>query len=111
MGKREALTELEREIAAVDLPLMESNLVSGEGSPDAEVMFIGEAPGLNEDRERRPFVGRGGQLLKAVALRDPAVLEQFKTSMHNLPKVLTGDPAFAPQDASDKNTPPQGVLF
>lgn len=46
------------------LPLLESNLVFGEGSPDYEVLFIGEAPGLNEDREQRPFVGRAGQLLR-----------------------------------------------
>ncbi len=47
------------------LPLRESNLVFGEGSPDCEVLFIGEAPGFNEDREKRPFVGRAGQLLRA----------------------------------------------
>ena len=41
----------------------ESNLVFGEGSPDASVMFIGEAPGRFEDKERRPFVGRAGKLL------------------------------------------------
>src|SRR5262249_22511697 len=40
-----------------------ANLVFGEGNIDCTVMFIGEAPGANEDRERRPFVGRGGQLL------------------------------------------------
>ena len=45
------------------LPLQESNLVFGEGNPDCSVMFIGEAPGANEDRLKRPFVGRGGQLL------------------------------------------------
>jgi DNA polymerase len=58
------LKKLESEIAADKfLPLLQSNLVFGEGNPDCEVMFIGEAPGLNEDRLRRPFVGRGGQLL------------------------------------------------
>lgn len=35
----------------------------GEGSLDAEVMFIGEGPGRDEDREGRPFVGRSGRLL------------------------------------------------
>lgn len=58
------LKKLEAEIAAdKSLPLLQSNLVFGEGNSDCEVMFIGEAPGLNEDRLRRPFVGRGGQLL------------------------------------------------
>ena len=37
--------------------------VPGEGDPDTEVVFVGEAPGMNEDREGRPFVGRAGGLL------------------------------------------------
>lgn len=38
--------------------------VFGEGSADAEVMFVGEAPGEQEDRTGRPFVGRAGQKLE-----------------------------------------------
>ena len=37
--------------------------VPGEGSPDTEVVFVGEGPGFNEDRQGRPFVGRAGALL------------------------------------------------
>jgi DNA polymerase len=37
--------------------------VPGEGDPSTEVMFVGEGPGQNEDREGRPFVGRAGGLL------------------------------------------------
>lgn len=37
--------------------------VPGEGSETAEIMFIGEGPGLHEDRQGRPFVGPAGQLL------------------------------------------------
>ena len=37
--------------------------VPGEGNPDTEVVFVGEGPGFNEDREGRPFVGRAGGLL------------------------------------------------
>ena len=40
-----------------------TNVVFGEGDRDAEVMFIGEGPGEQEDRTGRPFVGRAGQLL------------------------------------------------
>lgn len=40
-----------------------STIVFGEGHPDAEVMFIGEGPGADEDRTGRPFVGQAGQLL------------------------------------------------
>jgi uracil-DNA glycosylase len=39
------------------------NLVFSDGVPGARVMIIGEAPGRDEDREGRPFVGRAGQLL------------------------------------------------
>ncbi len=37
--------------------------VPGEGHPDTEVVLVGEGPGLNEDRQGRPFVGRAGDLL------------------------------------------------
>lgn len=40
------------------------NVVFGEGRPDAEIMFIGEGPGADEDDQGRPFVGRAGQLLE-----------------------------------------------
>ena len=62
--KIEALLNLKKEIEEnKSLPLQEANLVFGEGSLDAEIMFIGEAPGYYEDLEKRPFVGRSGQLL------------------------------------------------
>ena len=40
-----------------------TNLVFGEGSPQARLMFVGEAPGAEEDLQGRPFVGPAGQLL------------------------------------------------
>ena len=40
-----------------------TNLVFGVGVPDAEIVFIGEGPGEQEDLRGEPFVGRGGQLL------------------------------------------------
>ena len=39
------------------------HIVFGEGNPDARLVFIGEAPGKNEDEQGRPFVGRSGKLL------------------------------------------------
>ncbi len=39
------------------------HLVFGEGSPDARVIFVGEAPGKNEDEQGRPFVGSAGKIL------------------------------------------------
>lgn len=46
-----------------DLCKTRTNVVFGVGVDDAEVMFIGEGPGENEDLQGEPFVGRGGQLL------------------------------------------------
>ncbi|MEN9407640.1 MAG: hypothetical protein RLZZ455_856 [Candidatus Parcubacteria bacterium] len=40
--------------------------VPGEGNPDAEIVFIGEAPGKKEAVEGRPFIGRSGQLLRSL---------------------------------------------
>jgi uracil-DNA glycosylase family 4 len=40
-----------------------TNLVFGEGPPDADLMFVGEAPGADEDQQGRPFVGAAGGLL------------------------------------------------
>ena len=40
-----------------------TQVVFGNGSPDADVMFVGEAPGAREDEQGVPFVGRSGQLL------------------------------------------------
>src|SRR5947207_5628173 len=40
--------------------------VFGVGNPDAELMFIGEAPGVDEDKQGEPFVGRAGQLLTKI---------------------------------------------
>jgi len=64
MSKLEDLKKLESEMAAdKSLPLA-TNLVFGEGDPNSDVLFIGEAPGMNEDIQKRPFVGRAGQLLR-----------------------------------------------
>ena len=43
-----------------------TNLVFGVGSPAADLVFVGEAPGREEDREGIPFVGRAGQLLTRI---------------------------------------------
>lgn len=43
-----------------------TNLVPGEGDPDAAVVVVGEAPGASEDRAGRPFVGSAGRLLGAL---------------------------------------------
>jgi uracil-DNA glycosylase family 4 len=45
-----------------------TNLVFGEGNPHANLIFVGEAPGADEDVQGRPFVGRAGQLLTKIIL-------------------------------------------
>ena len=65
-NKEKELQELkEKMLKDKKLPLS-TNLVFGEGSAQAEIFFIGEAPGLNEDILKRPFVGRSGKLLTAM---------------------------------------------
>jgi uracil-DNA glycosylase len=64
--RRQALIEVYREVSACTAcPLHEtrSRAVFGAGDADADLMFIGEAPGAEEDRQGLPFVGRAGQLL------------------------------------------------
>jgi uracil-DNA glycosylase len=70
-----SLDELERILADFDacpLRFTAKNLVFADGNPEARVMFLGEAPGADEDRIGKPFMGRSGQLLdkmmKAVGL-------------------------------------------
>jgi len=48
---------------------MRTNLVFGVGNPAAELMFVGEAPGADEDLRGEPFVGRAGQLLTDIIER------------------------------------------
>ncbi len=65
--KTEALHQLQQETEEdKNLPLQGANLVFGEGSPDSEILFIGEAPGFYENIQKRPFVGRSGQLLNVM---------------------------------------------
>ncbi len=48
------------------LGTLRDTMVFATGSPDAEIMFIGEAPGAEEERQREPFVGPAGQLLTKI---------------------------------------------
>jgi len=64
--RRERLVDLYREVQSCQrCPLHETRgkAVFGAGNADADVMFVGEAPGAEEDRQGLPFVGRAGQLL------------------------------------------------
>jgi DNA polymerase len=45
-----------------------TNIVFGEGNPQASLVFVGEAPGAEEDSQGRPFVGKAGQLLTRIII-------------------------------------------
>ncbi len=65
-GSAESLEDLARIFSAfegVDLKATAKNFVFADGNPEAAIMFIGEAPGAEEDRQGRPFVGPAGRLL------------------------------------------------
>lgn len=74
--RKQALAGIAAEIAVCTLcPLHVGRTlaVPGEGHPDTEVVFVGEGPGYNEDREGRPFIGAAGgilnEMLKAIGWR------------------------------------------
>ena len=71
-----ALSELYTEIALCqqcEIAKYRNKVVPGEGAEDADIMFIGEAPGWHEDQQGRPFVGPAGkyldELLASIGLR------------------------------------------
>ncbi len=57
-------------------PLAEGRrqIVFGEGNPDADILFVGEGPGEEEDRTGRPFVGRAGKLLTDIIEKGMKIL-------------------------------------
>lgn len=67
LNKRAQLEQIAADIVnnnvCPDLAMQANRLVMGEGSADANIMFIGEAPGKKEDETGRPFVGAAGKFL------------------------------------------------
>jgi uracil-DNA glycosylase family 4 len=65
-AQAQTLEELQAILGAYDgcgLKLRATQLVFADGNPEAQIMLIGEAPGAEEDRQGKPFVGKAGQLL------------------------------------------------
>ena len=103
-----ALSELYKEIALCrqcEIARYRTKVVPGEGAEDADVMFIGEAPGWHEDQQGRPFVGPAGlyldKLLASINLRreqvyianvikcrPPANRDPLPSEIHNCRKWL-----------------------
>lgn len=76
MGKKKALDQIAKEIERCQICKQgkSGKAVAGEGNSDADVVFIGEAPGRQEAKTGRPFVGRSGQLLRSL-IRESGLLE------------------------------------
>lgn len=72
MSRETLLEKIERDIKTCtkcDLCQTALNAVPGEGNTNADIVFIGEAPGANEDKTGRPFVGRAGGLLEKLIVK------------------------------------------
>ena len=83
-----SFAELERvALACTKCPLAETRtqVVFGAGDPEADLMFVGEGPGEQEDRDGIPFVGRAGRLLtsliEGIGLDRDAVLHRQRGEM------------------------------
>lgn len=67
MDKQAKLDQIKADIlkknVCPDLAQTAKQLVFGDGNPDADIVFIGEAPGKNEDEQGKPFVGASGKFL------------------------------------------------
>ena len=71
-NKKEQLTKICQEMAncrLCQLAKTRHNLVFGDGNSHAQIVFVGEAPGADEDEQGLPFVGRAGQLLTDIIVK------------------------------------------
>ena len=69
LKKTGLLDQLKKKVESChDCPLSETRtkVVFGAGNPSAQLMFVGEAPGMDEDLQGKPFVGKAGQLLTKI---------------------------------------------
>jgi len=80
-----------------------TNVVFGEGDPNARLMFIGEAPGADEDRLGRPFVGRAGKLLDKMIVA--MGLKREEVYICNLLKVRPPNNATPTPEQVDQSSP------
>ncbi|OGC93008.1 hypothetical protein A2899_04375 [Candidatus Amesbacteria bacterium RIFCSPLOWO2_01_FULL_49_25] len=96
--KIEELNKIAQEIKSfqgLDIARNATHAVPGEGHPDAQIMFIGEAPGQVEDSTGRPFVGQSGQLMRKT-LTETTSIQPEEVFITNIVK-------FRPPDNRDPN--------
>src|SRR3954466_14798651 len=99
-SKSEQLEELRARVRTCDLcphlAQSRTQTVFGVGDPDADLMFVGEAPGADEDRQGEPFVGRAGQLLTKIIetmgfRRDEVYIANILKSRPDMPPGAPGN--------------------
>jgi uracil-DNA glycosylase len=91
--KQLELAKIASEINAfkgLDIAKSATHAVPGEGNPDSPLLFIGEAPGHNEDLQGRPFVGLSGKLLEKT-LKDTLGLNRSDVFITNIVKYRPPD--------------------
>ncbi len=81
----EAIASEIKAFRGLDIARAATHAVPGEGNPDAAIMFIGEAPGFNEDQQGRPFVGQAGKLLEKT-LREALNMDRSEIYITNIVK-------------------------
>jgi uracil-DNA glycosylase family 4 len=77
--------------------------VFGVGNPDAELMFVGEAPGADEDARGEPFVGRAGQLLTRIIetmglIREDVYIANILKCRPDMPEGISGNRPPTPEE-------------
>ncbi len=104
MTNREALNRLAKRIedsADVSAVRGECRLVFGTGNPESDVVLVGEAPGADEERQGKPFVGRAGKLLDQAL--EEAGLDRDKVWITNVVKIRPTEPG---ANGRRRNRPP-----
>jgi DNA polymerase len=75
-GTLESLREVIGDCSRCKLGESRTNIVFGVGNPEAELMFVGEGPGEEEDRRAEPFVGRAGKLLTDIITKGMGIARE-----------------------------------
>jgi uracil-DNA glycosylase family 4 len=92
-GSKQQLAELSetlKDCRRCDLWQERTNVVFGSGRPDADVLFVGEAPGYHEDQQAEPFVGAAGRFLDEL-LRDVLAIGREDVYIANVLKCRPPD--------------------
>jgi uracil-DNA glycosylase family 4 len=107
LGKAEMLADVRARVMVCDLcahlARSRTQTVFGIGNTEAEIMFIGEAPGADEDKEGEPFVGRAGQLLTKIIetmgfRREEVYIANVLKSRPDMPPGAPGNRPPTPQE-------------